>query len=60
MPEILSTAVICAVIAAAVFFSARKLWRDKKSGKTCCGGSCGCCQGCGKKRDETGKTEEKL
>lgn len=40
MPEILSTVLLCALIACALFFSIRKLWKDKKSGKTCCG--CGC------------------
>lgn len=54
MPEIISTVVICAVIAYAVFFSVRKLWRDKKAGKTCCGGSCNCCCGC-----EKGKKSKK-
>lgn len=45
MGEILSTAVICLLLLAALFFSVRKLWRDKKSGKTCCGG-CSACAEC--------------
>lgn len=52
MPEIISTVVICLLLAAAVFFSVRKLWRDKKNGKTCCGGSCNCCGGCGGKQEK--------
>ncbi len=46
MPAILSTIVICLLLAAALFFSIRKLWRDKKAGKTCCGGGCSACSGC--------------
>ncbi len=46
MPQILSTVLICLLIAAALFFSVRKLWRDKKNGKTCCGGGCDCCCEC--------------
>ena len=54
MPGILSTVLVGAVIVFVVFLAVRKLWRDKKNGKTCCGGSCssncysGCC-GCDKK-----------
>lgn len=46
MPEILSTVLLCALIALALFLSIRKLWKDKKSGKTCCGGGCSGCCGC--------------
>lgn len=49
MTEIISTVVIAALILLAVWFSVRKLWRDKKSGKTCCGGGCNGCYGCEKK-----------
>ena len=41
--------VICAVIIAAVFFVVRGMIRDKKAGKSSCGGSCagcGACAGC--------------
>lgn len=48
MPGILTTAVICGLIALWVSLSLRKLWKDKKSGKTCCGGGCSHCAGCGK------------
>ena len=47
MPGIISTVVIGALIALVVFLSVRKLWRDKKSGRSCCGGSCQRCAGCG-------------
>lgn len=47
--EIISTLVILLLIGLALFFSLRKLWRDKKNGKTCCGGGCDGCCGCGKK-----------
>ncbi len=46
MPAILSTIVICLLLAAGLFFSIRKLWRDKKAGKTCCGGNCSVCHMC--------------
>lgn len=49
MPEILSTLLILALIACALFFSIRKLWRDKRSGKSCCGGSCSGCSRCSEK-----------
>ncbi len=48
MIPILATIVVCLVLAAAVFFAGRRLWRDKKSGKSCCGNCSGCC-GCVKK-----------
>lgn len=48
MIEIISTAVIIALILGAVVLSVRKLWKDKKNGKTCCGGCSSCC-GCEKK-----------
>ena len=40
MPQVFSTVLLCILLAAALFFSVRKLWKDKKSGKSCCGGSC--------------------
>ena len=56
MEGIIATAVLVALLAAGVFFAARKLYRDKKAGRTCCGGSdCSCCSGCGKKRKGTAK-----
>ena len=51
MEGIIATAVLVALLAAGVFFAARKLYRDKKAGRTCCGGSdCSCCSGCEIKR----------
>lgn len=44
MPEIVFTALICGIIALWVSLSLRKLWKDKKSGKTCCGGDCCNCK----------------
>ena len=39
------------LLAAGVFLAGRKLWRDKKNGRTCCGGSgCTCCSGCKKEK----------
>jgi len=55
MPEILSTVLLCALIVCALFLSIRKLWKDKKSGKTCCGGGCSGCCGCDQKK---GKDKE--
>ena len=37
-----------AIIAAAVIFVVVKLVRDKKKGKSCCGGDCSNCSGCNK------------
>ena len=52
MEGIIATAVLVALLAAGVFFAARKLYRDKKAGRTCCGGSdCSCCSGCEKKTE---------
>lgn len=50
MPEILSTIFLCGLILAALFFSIRKLVRDKRAGKGCCGcGSCPAASQCKKK-----------
>lgn len=47
MPGMLSTVLVGAVIVFVVFLAVRKLWKDKKNGKTCCGGcSSNCCSGC--------------
>ena len=37
---------VIAAIAGAVFLAVRSMWRDYKSGKSCCGGSCAGCSGC--------------
>ena len=51
MPGIISTVIVGVVIALVVFLSVRKLWKDKKSGKSCCGGNCSCCSGCSAARN---------
>ena len=38
--------IVIAAIAGAVFLAIRSMWRDHKSGKSCCGGSCSGCSGC--------------
>ena len=56
--------VIIAVILTAVFFVIRGMIRDKKAGKSSCGGSCaGCgacasCSGCGTGEGSTARTAE--
>ncbi len=50
--EIIVTAFICLLIGGAVFFSLRKLWRDRKNGKSCCG-SCEGCPGCSADKKKT-------
>lgn len=56
--------VIIAVIALVVFFVVRGMIRDKKAGKSSCGGSCaGCgacasCSGCGTGEGSTARTAE--
>ncbi len=42
----MSTVVICALLLVAVFFAVRKLYHDRKAGKTCCGGDCPGCSRC--------------
>lgn len=49
MSEIISTVVIVGLIAVAFGLAVRKLIKDKKNGKTCCGGGCDGCCGCEKK-----------
>jgi len=43
----MSTVIIALVVLAALFFAARKLFTDKKKGKSLCGGKCSSCpNGC--------------
>ncbi len=43
----MSTIVIALVVLAILFFAARKLFSDKKKGKSLCGGKCSSCpNGC--------------
>ncbi len=50
MGGMISTVIVCLLIAAAVFFAVRSVWRSHKSGR-CCGCSGGACSGCTKCRD---------
>ncbi len=51
--------VVLALVGGAFFLALRKIVRDKKAGKSCCGGSCGGCSGncagCGSCRSAAGK-----
>ena len=55
-PEIIgliSTLSVALIIGVVLFLAGRKLWKDRKSGKSTCGGncaSCGCC--CHKEKQE--------
>lgn len=40
------TIVVGAGLAAVIALVIRKLYRDRKAGKSCCGGSCSNCKGC--------------
>ena len=44
--------VLIAVIALVCFFVIRGMVRDKRAGKSACGGSCAGCAGCGVKTGE--------
>lgn len=39
---------VLAMVAAAVFLIVRKLIRDRRAGRHCCGGDCSACRGCHK------------
>ena len=55
MGEIIGTAIVVLLLAAGVFLAGRKLWRDKKNGRTCCGGSgCTCCANSNCKKEKKG------
>ncbi len=43
----LGTILIAIGLACAVALSIRAIIRDKRRGKSCCGGSCGQCSACG-------------
>lgn len=47
----MGTFVVALVLAAVVILISRSLIRDRKRGKCSCGGSCGACSGCAKRRD---------
>lgn len=41
----MATLIVGIIIAAVIFLAAGKLYRDKKSGRSSCGGSCAGCPG---------------
>lgn len=44
----MATIIVGLIVAAVIFLAARKLYKDKKSGKFSCGGNCaGCPHACG-------------
>ena len=53
--------VLIAVIAAIVVLLIRSMIRDRKAGKSACGGNCACCGACsscgGCARSDTGKSD---
>ncbi|MGN1102528.1 MAG: FeoB-associated Cys-rich membrane protein [Huintestinicola sp.] len=43
----MATIIIGMIVAAVVFLAGRQLYKDKKHGKSLCGGKCSCCpNGC--------------
>lgn len=42
----MSTVIIGLIVVVILFLAGRKLYKDRKSGKSPCGGRCSCCQGC--------------
>ncbi|MGN0604294.1 MAG: FeoB-associated Cys-rich membrane protein [Oscillospiraceae bacterium] len=43
----MTTVVIGIIVAGILFLAARQLYKDKKKGKSLCGGKCSCCpNGC--------------
>lgn len=43
----MATLIVGFIVAAVLFLAARQLYKDKKSGKSSCGGNCsGCPNGC--------------
>lgn len=41
----MATIIVGLITALIVFLAARQLYRDKKAGKSSCGGKCSCCPG---------------
>ncbi|MDE7289212.1 MAG: FeoB-associated Cys-rich membrane protein [Oscillospiraceae bacterium] len=39
----MATLIVGLIVAAVLFLAARQLYKDKKSGKSSCGGNCSCC-----------------
>lgn len=44
----MGTAVVLAVLILAAGFAARSICKDRKNGKSSCGGDCSHCRGCGR------------
>ncbi|MGN0640139.1 MAG: FeoB-associated Cys-rich membrane protein [Oscillospiraceae bacterium] len=42
----MSTVIIGSIVGAALFFTGRKIWKDKRAGKSLCGGKCSGCPNC--------------
>ena len=42
----MATVIIGIIVGAILFFTARKMYKDKKKGKSLCGGKCSCCPNC--------------
>ncbi|MGN1338823.1 MAG: FeoB-associated Cys-rich membrane protein [Oscillospiraceae bacterium] len=42
----MSTVIISLVVALLLFLAGRKLWKDKRAGKSLCGGKCSGCPNC--------------
>ncbi len=43
----MSTLIVGLIVAGVVFLAARQIYKDKKKGKSFCGGKCSCCpNGC--------------
>lgn len=43
----MATVIIGLIVAAVLFLAGRQLYKDKKQGKSLCGGKCSCCpNGC--------------
>jgi len=46
---------VIAALVGAVSLAVRSMWRDHKSGKSCCGGSCAACGKCHACHPEAGR-----
>ena len=47
----MATIIVMVLVALVIFLAARKLYKDKKKGKSLCSGNCSCCpKGCGAKK----------
>ncbi len=43
----MATIIVGLIVALVIFLAARQLYKDKKAGKSLCGGKCSCCpNGC--------------